>query len=149
MSPIYKKKDLTDIRNYRLLTLLNTDYKLLAKVLASQLMIDIGNLIHLDQAGFIPQRSIMDQTKLAQMIIEYSEAANKDGAIIALDQEKAYDKVKHDYLWATLEKFNLPQIFVKMVKALYQNAHTQVAINGIVTAGSEATADSSLLEVEA
>ena len=56
-----------------------------------------------------------------------------DGAIVALDQEKAYDKIKHDYLWAALDKFNLPQTFIRTVKALYQNAHTQVAINGILS----------------
>jgi len=37
MSPIYKKKDKTKIENYRPITLLNTDYKLMTKVLATQL----------------------------------------------------------------------------------------------------------------
>ena len=55
MCPIYKKKDRTDISNYRPITLLNTDYKLLTKVLAIQLMEHIAILIHKDQAGFIPK----------------------------------------------------------------------------------------------
>ena len=133
MCPIYKKKDPTEICNYRPITLLDTDYKLLTKALATQLMDDIERLIHTDQAGFIPKRSIFNQIRLAQTIIEYTEATNEDGAIVALDQEKAYNKIKHDYLWATLNKFNLPQTFIKTVKALYQNAHTQVAINGILS----------------
>lgn len=57
----------------------------------------------------------------------------ENGAIVALDQEKAYDKIRHDYLWAVLETFGLPAHFIKTVKALYQNAHTQVAINGILS----------------
>ena len=99
--------------------------------LATQLMDSIESLIHPDQAGLIPKRSIFNQTRLAQTIIDYAEAVQEDGAIVALDQEKAYDKVKHDYLWTTLEKFNLPQIFIRTVKSLYQDAHTQVAINRI------------------
>jgi exonuclease III len=133
MCPIYKKKDPTEISNYRPITLLDTDYKLLTKALALQLMIDLETLIHPDQAGFIPNRSIFNQIRLARTIIDYADITNEDGAIVSLDQEKAYDKIKHDYLWATLNKFNLPQTFIRTVKALYQNAHTQVAINGILS----------------
>ena len=103
MCPIYKKKDQTEISNYRPITLLNTDYKLLTKVLALQLIDDIEHMVHPDQAGFIPNRPIFDNIRLAKTIIKYAELTNEDGAIVALDQEKAYDKIHHDYLWATLE----------------------------------------------
>ena len=54
MCPIYKKKDHTEICNYRPITLLNTDYKILTKVLALQLMEDTNTMIHPDQSGFVP-----------------------------------------------------------------------------------------------
>src|SRR5258708_19041430 len=60
MCPIYKKKDRLEISNYRLITLLNMDYKLLTKALAIQLTDDIDELIHQDQARFIPNRSIFN-----------------------------------------------------------------------------------------
>ena len=131
MCPIYKKKDPTEICNYRPITLLNTDYKLLTKVLALQLMEPIHTLIHPNQAGFIPKRSIFNQIRLAKAIINYAEVMEENGAIVALDQEKAYDKIRHDYLWETLNTFGLPPNFINTVKSLYQNAHTQVAINGV------------------
>ena len=56
MCPIFKKKDPTDICNYCPITLLNTDYKLLTKTLAIQLIDHVHKLIHLDQAGFIPNQ---------------------------------------------------------------------------------------------
>ena len=46
--PIYKKKDLTEISNYRSIMLLNTDYKLLTKALALQLMDNIHVMVHPD-----------------------------------------------------------------------------------------------------
>lgn len=125
-----KKKDPTEISNYRPITLLNTDYKTLTKALAVQLIEEIENLIHPDQARFIKNHSIFNQIHLAKSIINYAEVTHENGAIVALDQEKAYDKIKHDYLWETMEKFGIPSTFINTVKSLYGNAYTKVAING-------------------
>lgn len=133
MCLIYKKKDLMDIRNYRPITLLNTNYKILTKTLAIQLMDHIMTLVHKDQAGFIPNRSIYDHIRLAKAIISYAEITEKDGAIIVLDQEKAYDKIRHHYLWKMLKAFKLPEMFIKTIKALYQNTKTHVMVNGIIS----------------
>jgi Reverse transcriptase (RNA-dependent DNA polymerase) len=129
MCPLYKKKDPTEISNYQLITLLNMDYKLFTKVLAIQLTDLIDSLVHKDQAGFIPKRSIFDQIRLAKSIINYAEIAKEEGVIVALDQEKAYDKIRHNYLWKMLEVFRLPPLFIRTVRNLYENASTQVAIN--------------------
>jgi Reverse transcriptase (RNA-dependent DNA polymerase) len=113
------------------MTLLNTE--MLTKILAIQVMDHIATLINKDQAGFIPKRTIFDHIRLVKAIITYTDITEKDGAIIALDQGKAYDKIRHDYLWKTLEAFNLPENFIKTIRALYQNTKTQVAINGILS----------------
>ena len=133
MCPIYKKKDPTDISNYRPITLLNTDYNLMTKTLVLQLVEPIHKLIHPDQARFIPKRSIFNHIRLASTIINYAEVMEVDGVIIALDQEKAYDKIRHNYLWRTLEMYNLPEVFTKTVRSLYKSAFTQVAINGVMS----------------
>ena len=133
MCPLFKKKDPTDIKNYRPIIVLNTDYKFLTKVLALQLMESADTLIHEDQAGFVLRRSIFNHIQLAKAILNYAEIVGEDGAIVALDQEKAYDRIHHDYLWKVLETFNIPAPFIKTVKALYSHAHTHVAINGILS----------------
>jgi hypothetical protein len=38
--------------------------------------------------------------KLARMMVSYAEITEENGLIVALDQERAYDKVAHDYLCA-------------------------------------------------
>jgi hypothetical protein len=72
-------------------------------------------------------------------MIEYADIVKENGVLIALDQEKAYDRIKHDYLIKTLETFQLPQTFIKTIKALYKNAYTKIAINGVLSAPFQVT----------
>lgn len=130
LCPLYKKKDRTDIANYRPITLLNTDYKIFTKILAMRLAKVAHKMINKAQAGFIPDRSIADQVRLAKLMTDYSEATEENGMIVCLDQEKVYDKIKHDYLWTTLRAYGLPEHFIQIVKSLYRSARTKVMING-------------------
>jgi len=45
------------------------------------------NLIHKDQAGFIPGRSLFDHTRLAHLVVDYVEKQEQNSCIISLDQE--------------------------------------------------------------
>ena len=130
ISPIYKKKDPEDIANYRPITLLNTDYKIFTKALSTKLATVAPTIINTDQAGFIPGRSIFDQVKTTKLVIDYMSRTSKSGVVVALDQEKAYDKILHPYLWAVLEKLGFPREFIGTVQSLYDNAATTVMING-------------------
>jgi hypothetical protein len=106
------------------------DHKLLTKLLSLQLIHTIQCMIHPDQASFIIGRSIFNQISLMKIMIKYAKVMEMNGAIIALDQEKAYDKVDHQYLWETLEAFNIPKPFHNTIRSLYENTSTIVVING-------------------
>lgn len=130
--PIYKlKKDKREIGNYRPITLLNSDYKIMTKTLATRLANVASTVIHTDQAGFVPGRRIFDHIKLSQLMIEYAEAEEVNGAIVALDQEKAYDKVNHVYLWRVLRHMNFPENFIRTLRNLYAKAESCVIVNGV------------------
>jgi exonuclease III len=133
VSPIYKKKNPEIIANYRPITLLNTDYKILTKALSIRLAAVAHEVINTDQAGFVKGRSIFDQVKTTKLVIDYMEKTNKLGTVVALDQEKAYDKILHPYLWEVLRKFNFPEEFIRTIKSLYLNATSTVMINGEIS----------------
>lgn len=90
-------------------------------------------LIHRDQAGFMKGRRIEDQTDLVNVMLDRCEIEEDNGAIVFLDQEKAYDKINHDFLWKTLEKFGFLRHFINIVKTLYKNAETVIIINGKIS----------------
>lgn len=131
--PLYKKLDKRNITNYRPITLINTDYKLMTKALTQKILRAAPMVVHPDQAGFMPNRNIFDQTRLARLMGEYAESREENGVIVALDQEKAYDKIAHDYLWRVLRKLNFPENFIRTVKSLYESAESVVIINGVIS----------------
>lgn len=139
MCPIYKKNDCNNMSNYRPITLLNSEYKLFTKVLSIKLVCSAPELINRYQAGFIPGRQITNQTKLIRMIIDHADITQTNGLIVVLDQEKAYDKIQHDYLWRVLETFQIPAQFITTIKYLDENAHTRVMVNGFLSSPFKVT----------
>jgi hypothetical protein len=75
----------------------------MTRVLTTRISSVVPNLIHTDQAGFMLGRRIEDQTDLVQLMLNRCEAFEENGVVVCLDQEKAYDKVRHDFIWKTLE----------------------------------------------
>ena len=130
MTLIYKKKNPDDIANYWPIMLLNTDYKVSTKAILMKLAEAMPDIIHRDQVGFMSGQSIFDQVKTSKLVIDYMERMNRKGVIVALNQEKVYDKVIHPYLWAVLRKLEFPENFINTVATLYDGAMTAVMING-------------------
>jgi ribonuclease HI/endonuclease/exonuclease/phosphatase family metal-dependent hydrolase len=130
LCPLYKKNDATDPANYRPITLLNAEYKLMTRILSERLSKVVSHMVDEDQAGFIPKRSILDHVRLSKAMVDLAEATEEDGVIVALDQEKAYDRIKHDYLWQVMREFRIPEDFINTVKTLYTNANTVIILNG-------------------
>src|ERR1700761_9465566 len=90
MCPIFKKKDPSNIANYRPITVLNSEYKIITKALTNKLARVAPHLIHRDQHGFVKGRKITDPINLVMELVEYSEDDLQNGVIVTLDQEKAY-----------------------------------------------------------
>lgn len=130
-----KKKDRRDIANYRPITILNTDYKIMTKILTGRLTKVAPGIIHDDQAGFMKGQSIYDQMELLHVVIDRCEQEQLGGAIVCLDQEKAYNRTRHDFLWKSLSKLGIPEHFTRTVCNLYQGANTKVMINGVLGRG--------------
>jgi len=135
MSLLYKKGDTTQVANYRPITLINTDYKLYTRTVAKTLAKVCTKLIHPDQAGFMPNRSIYNPTRLINIMIEACEAEEKDGYIFSLDQEKAYDRIDHKFLWQTLERYGFHRTFIRRIRNIYQSACTKVMVNRTLDKG--------------
>lgn len=125
-----KKVNLNDIKNWRPVSLLCCDYKLLSKVLATRLGEVLDEVIHPDQSYCVPGRSIFDNIHLIRDLFDVSNMFDLDIGLISLDQEKAFDRVEHNYLWKTLQAFGFNPEFLSYVKVLYCDIESILKING-------------------
>ncbi|KAK3520731.1 hypothetical protein QTP70_031448, partial [Hemibagrus guttatus] len=125
-----KKGHLQDIKNWRPVSLLCTDYKVTSKALANRLRDIMDSVIQTDQTYCVPNRSIIDNVSLIRDILDVSRSLAVDLGLISLDQEKAFDRVEHQYLWKTLEAFGLSPSLIAMMKVLYQDVERVLKING-------------------
>ena len=128
-----KKGDLADVSNWRPVSLLNTDYKILAKVLAARLTQYIGNVIGEDQTYCIPGRSIYDNINLIRDAIFYANAEDIPLALINLDQKKAFDNVDHSYLFNVMKKMGFGDRFIFYIQTLYEGAESLIKVSGSLT----------------
>ena len=130
---IYKRKGKTyELTNYRPISLINLDLKILAKILTNRLKPVLPSIIHESQTAVYGRR--IDHTvHMLRDLIALIEKEDLDGALIFLDQEKAFDRVDHELLFKTMESFGIGHEFIKWVKTLYSDASTQIKVNGFLT----------------
>nr|CAB3264542.1 pol-like protein [Phallusia mammillata] len=126
---IHKKNDTTLLKNYRPISLLNTDLKIYTKILANRMRALLDKVLHPQQFA-APARRIADATVLLRDL--YCDAIERgtDAFTISLDFEKAFDSVDHGWLYSVMTKMCFPEHFVKVVQSLNTNAQSNVLVNG-------------------
>ena len=127
---LYKKGSRADIKNWRPISLLNNDYKLISKVIAERLKIVLPEIIHTDQKGCVPGRYIGENIRLIDDILYEIDKGDLPSSILQLDQEKAFDRVEWEWLFKTLESFNFGNRFINYLKTLYKNSKSSILTNG-------------------
>ena len=125
--------DLTELSNWRPLTLLNVDYKILAKAIGQRIESKLSSLIHSDQTGFIKGRFIGQNVRLLNDIMEYTEAKNLPGILLFIDFRKAFDTIEWNFLHKCIELYNFGPNIRKWISILYNNVESDVMNAGFMT----------------
>ncbi len=128
-----KDKNRELLKNWRPLTLLNVDYKILAKILAARVRSSLPKLIEADQCGYIKNRYIGENIRTINDVIHLSRAKKQTGILLMIDFEKAFDTLEWDFLLLVLKRFNFGNMFIKWIQLLYTDITSCVTNNGYLS----------------
>jgi hypothetical protein len=106
-----KDSDRTLLNNWRPVSLLNTDYKILSKTLVNRLKRLANRFISNSQTSAVPGRSIYDTLHLLRNVFHYCKERNFPCLAVSIDQAKAFDKVHHEYLFFVMEQMGIGPLF--------------------------------------
>ena len=95
---VFRKGDAKNLKNWRLISLLNVDYKICSKALSLRLAKVLELSVGPDQTCSVPERKITSNLHVLRDILLYIFRTNKTGILLNLDQEKTFDRVNRVFL---------------------------------------------------
>ncbi|KAI0238708.1 GATA zinc finger domain-containing protein 1 [Lamellibrachia satsuma] len=127
-----KKGNLQMCQNYRTISLISHPSKVMLKILLNRLKPQAEEIIAEEQAGFRAGRSTIEQIFNLRILCEKHLQHQQSLYHVFIDFKKAFDKVWHAALWATMRKYNIGSKLVRTIEHLYDNATSAVTFNSSI-----------------
>ena len=121
-----KGKDVTQLGNWRPISLSGCDLKIITKAYANRLKAVLPSVLCESQAAYVPGRDISFNNRLLNFAKLHARQLGEDFCVISLDAKKAFDSVSHKYLVNVLTAYDFPPEFVHVFQTLYSNLESLV-----------------------
>ncbi len=130
---LYKAGERENLKNWRPITLLNSDYKIIEKVIAKRTKTVLKSIINEDQKGYLEGRDIGENVRMTEDVIYYCEKYEQPGAVIYIDQSKAFDRVEWKWLDLVMKKYGFGNKYIRWISTLYKYARSTIFTNGYMS----------------
>ena len=127
-----KKGNLQQCQNYRTISLSSHPSNVMPKIILNRLKPQAEKIITEEQAGFRAGRSTTEQIFNLQVLCEKYLQHRQDLYHVFIDFKKAFDRVWHAALWATMKKYKISTNLIQVIKNLYNKATSAVLVNSSI-----------------
>ena len=119
-------------KNYRPISLLSCDYKILSRILQASLGPHMKHLLDPDQFC-APNKEIGELILFLSANIDYCEHTKQQATLAFLDFAKAFDSVNHDFIFSIMKQMGIPESFIQWTKLGFIDTQASVILNGFLS----------------
>ena len=127
-----KKDNLWQCQNYRTISFISQPSKVKLKIIMNRLKPQAERIIAEEQADFRARKSTTKQIFNLRILCEKYLQHQQDFYHVFIDFKKAFDRVRHAPLWATMKKYNTSTNLIRVISHLYDKVTSAVLLNGSI-----------------
>lgn len=126
---LHKKGDITELANYRPISLLSHVYKLFMRIVAKRITSKLDLYQPREQAGFRAGYGTNDHLQTVKTLIEKCIEYNKPLILVFVDYEKAFDTVDQQEMLKALADCRVDYRYLTIIRHVYNNAKAYVRLH--------------------
>ena len=130
---IPKKSNPSSVKDWRPISLLNTDYKILSSIISSRIKPILNLTISLEQQCGLPNRQIFNNHLNILSAIDFTNDFVQPLAILQIDFYKAFDTISHEFILSTASKLGIPVTLLNWIRIFLTNLTAQLNLNGYLS----------------
>nr|GEX38290.1 putative RNA-directed DNA polymerase, eukaryota, reverse transcriptase zinc-binding domain protein [Tanacetum cinerariifolium] len=130
---IPKSLDPKSVSDYRPISLIESLYKVVTKILATRLSTIISDLISDVQTAFLLNRQILDGPFIINELLAQCHHKKQRAMVFKVDFAKAYDSIRWDYLEDVLKSFRFGSKWCSWIHGSLHSGMASILVNGSPT----------------
>ena len=129
----------SSVKDWRPISLLNVDYKILATVIANRLKPLLQNYISDEQQCGLPNRHLFNNHLNIKSALQYANDISHPLAVVQIDFKKAFDSISHKFLISLAHHIGLPLSLTTWLENILTSIYSRLLINGQKTGATPIT----------
>lgn len=131
ISLIPKIAGASSLSDFRPVSLCNTVYKIISKILSSRLKTITQETVQRNQVGFVKGRQLGENVLLAsELVTDFHKRGSITKGCLQVDISKAFDSIEWEFILNILLAFNLPPEFIVWIKTCITSPYYSISLNG-------------------